>query len=79
MKCVANALTADPSDDDVRETIATIFSITKTGVNYFPYVRDMNIKRFQNLLENSVDETRLRVTLNRWAYCSRQTALVRTV
>jgi hypothetical protein len=31
MKCVANALTADPSDDDVRETIATIFSITKTG------------------------------------------------
>jgi hypothetical protein len=26
-------------------------------MNYFPYVTDMNIKRFQNLLETSVDET----------------------
>jgi hypothetical protein len=25
MRCMANALTADPSDADVRETIATIF------------------------------------------------------
>jgi hypothetical protein len=26
-------------------------------MNYFPYVIDMNIRRFQNLLETSVDET----------------------
>jgi hypothetical protein len=26
-------------------------------MNYFSYARDMNIKRFQNLLETSVDET----------------------
>lgn len=26
-------------------------------MNYFPYITDMNIKRFQNLLETSVDET----------------------
>jgi hypothetical protein len=25
-------------------------------MNYFPYVIDMNIRRFQNLLETSVDE-----------------------
>ena len=29
-------------------------------VNYFSYVRDMNIKRFRNLLETSVDETERR-------------------
>jgi hypothetical protein len=29
-------------------------------MNYFPYVRDMNIKRFRNLLETSVDETERR-------------------
>jgi hypothetical protein len=27
-------------------------------MNYFPYVIDMNIKRFQNLLETSADEQR---------------------
>ena len=26
-------------------------------MNYFSYARDMNIKRFQNLLRTSVDET----------------------
>jgi hypothetical protein len=26
-------------------------------MNYFPYVIDMNIRRFQNLLETSVNET----------------------
>jgi hypothetical protein len=31
MRCIANSLTATPSDADVRETIATIFSITKSG------------------------------------------------
>jgi hypothetical protein len=30
MKCMANALTANPSDEDVRAAIDTIFSITKT-------------------------------------------------
>jgi len=29
-------------------------------MNYFPYVIDMNIKRFQNLLETSADETERR-------------------
>jgi hypothetical protein len=29
-------------------------------MNYFHYVTDMNIKRFQNLLETSVDETERR-------------------
>jgi hypothetical protein len=30
-------------------------------MNYFSYATDMNIKRFQNLLETSVDETERRV------------------
>jgi hypothetical protein len=30
-------------------------------MNYFPYVIHMNIKRFQNLLETSVDETERRM------------------
>jgi hypothetical protein len=29
-------------------------------VNYFPYISDMNIKRFRNLLETPVDETERR-------------------
>jgi hypothetical protein len=30
-------------------------------MNYFSYATDMNIKRFQNLLETSVDETERRM------------------
>jgi hypothetical protein len=36
----------------------------RLGMNYFSYATDMNIKRFRNLLETSVDE-RERRTIQR--------------
>jgi hypothetical protein len=39
----------------------TVEGCLRLPMNYFPYVIHMNIKRFQNLLETSVDETERRM------------------